>query len=167
MSIQARITALAQAIGTDIKSLDSGKAPTVHAHTVDDIPGLGPILDAATRTYWADILGKPSVFPAAPPAEADHGSVSGTLSLPAAAPYKHRATLTGATTVTLATPAAGTAPTLRLRWINGAATPAITWPAGLRWVTGTQPTFATAQGAENVAVLDYGASGWIADGGPL
>ena len=167
MSLISKINSLAQAVGADIKSLVSGKAPTVHAHTIDDIPGLGPTLDAATRTYWADILGKPSVFPAAPPAEADLGTVSGTVTLSADAPYKHRATLTGATTVTLATPAAGTAPTLRLRWINGVATPAITWPAGMRWVTGTQPTFATAQGAENVVVFDYGSSGWIADGGPL
>lgn len=167
MSIQARITALAQAVGADIKSLVSGKAPTVHAHTVDDIPGLGPILDAATRTYWADILGKPAVFPAAPPAEVDLGTVSGTVTLSADAPYKRRCTVSAATAFSLATPSAGAAPTLRLRWINGAATPAITWPAGMRWVTGTQPTFATAQGAENVVVFDYGSSGWIADGGPL
>lgn len=166
MSIQARITALAQAVAADIKSLVSGKAPTVHAHTVDDIPGLGPILDAATRTYWADILGKPSVFPAAPPAEVDLGTVSGTVTLIADAPYKRRCTVSGATTFAPATPAAGTAPTLRLRIVNGVAAPTISF-SGVRWVGGVTPEFATANGGESVVVLDYGATGWIADGGPL
>ena len=142
--------------------------PAAHTHTIADTAGLQAAIDAAAQpTAWADILGKPAVFPAAPPAEVDLGTVSGTVTLSADAPYKRRCTVSAATAFSLATPSAGAAPTLRLRWINGAATPAITWPAGMRWVTGTQPTFATAQGAENVVVFDYGSSGWIADGGPL
>ena len=157
MSLISKINSLAQAVGAEIKTLVSGKANVAHTHTVDDIPGLGPILDAATRTYWADILGKPSVFPAAPPAEVDLGTVSGTVTLSAAAPYKRRYVVSGNATFTPATPPPGEAPTLRLH-VTG--TPAF---AGVTWLGGEEPAW----GAVNIVVLDYAAGGWIGDGGAV
>ena len=69
-------------------------------------------------------------------------------------------------TFTPATPAGNAAPTLRLRIVNGAGGVTIAF-SGVRWLGGAAPEFAATAGAEHVIVLDYGASGWIADGGAL
>ena len=79
---------------------------------------------------------------------------------------KQRGTVDQACTISLATPSA--ACTIRLRLVNSGAGNTITWPAsGFRWVTGTAPTFTTADAGENIIILDYGSTGWVADGGSL
>lgn len=97
--------------------------------------------------------------------ETDLGNLGAAVTIDAVNGNKQRATLTENCTVTLAAPA--TAVHIRLRLVNSGAGYAVTWPAGLRWVGGSAPTFKTVNGAENVVVLDYGASGWIGDGGAL
>ena len=47
MSLQTRITALATAIGADVKALMSGKAAVNHGHAIADVSGLQAALDAA------------------------------------------------------------------------------------------------------------------------
>ena len=107
----------------------------------------------------------PQGDPAPAPTEIDLGTLSGAVTLSADAPYKRRCTVSGATTFSLATPSAGVAPTLRLRIVNGAESPALSI-IGVRWI-GTAPEFATASGGESMVVLDYGATGWIGDGGAV
>jgi hypothetical protein len=97
--------------------------------------------------------------------EANLGNLGAAATLDAAAGNKQRATLNANCTITLATPAA--AVHIRLRLVNSGVGYAVTWPATLRWIGGVAPEFDDADGAENVVVLDYGASGWIADGGAL
>lgn len=108
---------------------------------------------------------RPDCTEAPAPTEIDLGALSGSVTLSADTPYKRRATVTAAVSFTLATPT-GTAPTLRLRLVNSADGVTLAF-AGVRWVGGAVPEWATTAGAENVVVLDYGASGWVGDGGAL
>ena len=92
------------------------------------------------------------------------GSLGATETLDVANGTKQRGTLDASCTISLATPSG--ACTIRLRLVNSGAGNTIT-VSGVRWVTGTAPTFSTTDAAENILIFDYGSTGWVADGGSL
>lgn len=98
--------------------------------------------------------------------EFDLGATGATATLNPANGLYQKATVTAACTVSLATPPAGYGARIVFRWVVSGGTYALTWPAtGFRWMYGATPTFGTAAGNENIAVLLYGSTGWVGDGG--
>lgn len=93
------------------------------------------------------------------------GSLGATPTINPANGNRQRGTLNATATITLSTPAHPTH--VRLRLLNSGAGHAIVWATTVRWVGGSAPDFDDADAAENVISLDYGATGWIGDGGAL
>lgn len=45
MTLETGVKELAEAVGADVKALDSGKADKAHTHTIGDVTGLSTRLD--------------------------------------------------------------------------------------------------------------------------
>lgn len=97
-------------------------------------------------------------------AEYNIGNLGASYQVDLANGTKQRGALNASCTLTAATPSGAT--TIRLRLVNLGAGNTLTL-SGIRWVGGEAPTLTTADAGENLIVLDYGSTGWIADGASL
>lgn len=95
------------------------------------------------------------------------GSISGSVTLDAANGLVQTATLTGTTTFTPPTVAAGKTLHITLILTNGVSSPAIAIGGTYAWLHGAAPTFNTASSSQNLLVMRGTPSGYIVDGGPV
>lgn len=124
--------------------------------------GTGATTASGARTNLGLVIGTDVLAPIQ--TEYSIGNLGASYQVNVTNGTKQRGTLNASCTISLATPAG--ACTIRLRLVNSGAGNTIS-VSGVRWVTGTAPTFDAADGHENILVFDYGSTGWVADGGSI
>lgn len=152
-------------VGTYVSATNTLQRTTVKSSTNG---GAKIVLPTGTHTVVCgpDAGGMGLSYTAIQPASAEYniGNLGSAYQIDLANGIKQRGTLNASCTLTAATPSGAT--TIRLRLVNSGVGNTITL-SGIRWVGGEAPTLTTADAAENLIVLDYGNSGWIADGASL
>lgn len=98
--------------------------------------------------------------------EYDNGTLGATKTLDPTNGEFQKAVLGANCTVSLAAPPAGYGARISFRWTISGGPYEITWPnTGFRWLSGNKPLLSISSGRENLVVLSYTPTGWVAFGG--